>query len=146
MKKIFLTAIIFATVSISQESRASDICKTHTNLTFLVRPQTDTLLTYLSSLDLTYYSDKPVDSFLKKLPSGYSQMKVLDKDGSRYARYFWVKYDTIRIMIYVKEFHHLTPRNHDRNWDINLFRMENLACIEIWNRRRRVSPECKWWE
>ena len=98
------------------------------------------------SLPLSSYIGKPVDSFFKKLPAGYSQLKVMSKDGSRYARYLLVKYDSIRVLIFVKEFHHLTPKNHNMNWDINLFKMENVACIEIWNRRRRITPECRWWE
>lgn len=146
MKAKLLTVLLLIAIFASFESRAVVKYETRFFHVSLDAPPTDTLLTYLSSLNVDYYIGKPVDSFFKKLPAGYSQLKVMSKDGSRYARYLLVKYDSIRVLIFVKEFHHLTPKNHNMNWDINLFKMENVACIEIWNRRRRITPQCKWWE
>lgn len=146
MKSTLMSILIIFSALVSQPGFATGAKRNQSSYLQVNSAFSDTLLTYLSSLDLSYYKGKPVDSFLMKLPVGYSQMKVMDWDASRYATFLWVKYDTIRLLIFVNEFHHMSPKNHSRNWDINLFRMENVACIEIWNRRQRVSPECKWWE
>ncbi|MBL7729613.1 MAG: hypothetical protein JNM88_00430 [Chitinophagaceae bacterium] len=108
---------------------------------------TDTLIPYLTSLDINYYKGKPVDSFLVKLPVNYLSMRIHSMDNSRYATYLFVNYaDTVQVLIFVKEFHYLTPRNHNLDWDINLFRKEAVACIEVRHRWNRLTPECKYWE
>jgi hypothetical protein len=108
---------------------------------------TDTIVPYLTSLDLNYYKNKPVDSFLTVLPTMYNSIVVQSLGNLKYARIIKVKYpENVRVLIFVKNFQYMNPRSETSHWDINLFKKENLACIEIWHGNNRVTTQCKYWE
>jgi hypothetical protein len=93
----------------------------------------DTTLTYLSSLNLEIYKNKPIDSFLVKIPANYSQLKVMSADNPKYARILGVKYTNgVFIYIYAHNFRFINPRSETFSWDLNLFRKEDVLRIEVW--------------
>lgn len=94
----------------------------------------DTTLSYILSLDLSYYRNMPVDSILNALPSNYSERVIHGMGNLKVARMLSVRYPgNIRVLIFVKDFSHMNPRNENCQWDINLFKKENAECIEVWN-------------
>jgi hypothetical protein len=100
----------------------------------------DTTLSYILSLDLSYYRNKPVDTILNALPTNYSERVIHGMGNLKIARVLSVRYPgNIRVLIFVKDFSHMNPRNENCQWDINLFKQENVECIEVWNGTAFVS-------
>ena len=115
-KKIILIALI--TVSISKS-------------VFSQTP--DTTLAYLSSLNLNTYINKPIDTFLLKIPVNFINMKVMSSDNPKYARILSVLYaNKVTLYIYAHNFHFINPRSETFTWDMTLFRKEDVHHIEVW--------------
>ena len=106
--------------------------------TFLISGMTfsqtpDTTLSFLSSLNLNTYKNKPIDSFLIKIPSNYLEMKIMSADNPKYARILAVKYaDKVFLYIYAHNFHFMNPRSETFTWNMALFRKEDVEHIEVW--------------
>lgn len=95
---------------------------------------TDTLVPLLLSLDLSYYSGKPVDSFLVKLPANYTDMQIGRGDQMKKAHFLYIKYaNGVNIGVYVNQFSFMNPNPPASNWSIALFRKERIGRIEIYN-------------
>ncbi|MBK8611491.1 MAG: hypothetical protein IPL84_16520 [Chitinophagaceae bacterium] len=93
----------------------------------------DTALTYLSALNLNLYKNKPIDTFLLKVPSNYVSMKIISSDNPKYARILTVLYaDKVTFYIYAHNFHYMNPRSETFTWDMALFRKEDVHHIEVW--------------
>ena len=93
----------------------------------------DTTLAYLSTLNVTFYVDKPIDTFLLKIPTNYINMKVMSSDNPKYARILSVLYaDKVTLYIYAHNFRFINPRSETFTWDITLFRKEDIEHIEVW--------------
>lgn len=93
---------------------------------------TDTTLSYLVSLNLESFKNGPVDSFLSILPSGYLRQKIVGGGRPRYAEALMVIYPNgIVVHVVVRHFTHMNPRSKTLQWDINLFRQEDIDHIEI---------------
>lgn len=105
----------------------------------------DTTLSYLMTLDFSYYKNKTVDTFLSVLPANYVSRSIHGMRNLKYARVLSVKYTgNIRVLIFVDNFTHMNPRSETLQWDLNLFKQENIGCIEIWNGTLFVSStRCK---
>ena len=93
----------------------------------------DTTLTYLSSLDLSVYQNRPVDSFLTKIPNTYTSTKIFSVGNPKYADVLSVSYpNKIFAWVYVYDFIYMNPRSETFSWDISLFKKEKVDHIEIW--------------
>jgi len=93
----------------------------------------DSLTTYLTFLDLNAFVGTPVDSFIAKLPTNYSRMKLFGGDFPKIATRLIISYlpKNISISIYVHDFKYMNPRSETMTWDAALFRKENIDHIEI---------------
>lgn len=134
MKNKLLIAFIFIFVRYQvlannlTDNRNLKLASSSTSLSFQ-----DTTLTYLLSLNLDYYKNKPVDTLLASLPSNYTNRIIHGMGNLKVAKVLSVRYTgNIRVLIFVKDFTHLNPRSETLQWDINLFKEENIDCIEIW--------------
>jgi hypothetical protein len=97
-------------------------------------PVTDTLVPFFSGLSLPYYSGKPVDTFLMKIPVNYAEMKIGPGDQLKKAHFLYIRYSIgVSVAIYVKEFNFMNPNPPASNWNITLFRKESIDRIEIYN-------------
>lgn len=93
----------------------------------------DTTLTYLSSLNLDTYKNKPVSSFLAVIPNNYIRIRIGAPGNPKIAQILSVRYaNNVYAWIYVYKFQYMNPRSETMSWDINLFRKENIHHIEIW--------------
>ena len=132
MKKIFY----FISVLTFNKAIAADFSKCfpvkiekHSRLPF-----TDTTLTYLLSLNLNDYRNSAVDSFLSILPANYQSKKVIGGGRPKYADALMVVYpNEIVVFIVVRTFTHMNPKSNTLQWNINLFKLENIDHIEIHN-------------
>jgi hypothetical protein len=98
----------------------------------------DTTLDYLLSLNLVSYQNHPVDSFLSILPSNFVRRKIVGGGRPRYADALLISYpNNITVHIIVRQFNHMNPRSNTLQWDINIFKLENLDHVEVHN-----GPNC----
>lgn len=94
----------------------------------------DTTLTYLSSLNLEIHKNKPIDSFIPKLPGGYIEMKVMATHNPKLVNVLSVLYpNRVFVWVYVYKFEHMNPRSETFTWDMTLFRKEKVHHIEVWS-------------
>ena len=128
MKKyIILIAIISFRFTAKSASQIKDVDSNRVVIT-------DTILTTLSALNIDTFNSKPVDSFLAKIPLGYSRIKLYGGDNPKIARKLIVSYpNDVFIKIIVDNFQFMNPKSETRTWDLTLFRKENISYIEIYN-------------
>lgn len=99
----------------------------------------DTLLTYLSSLNLASFEDKPVDTFIAKIPTNYTSMKIFGGSREDYAGVLIIEYPgNVFIKVRVFEFTHMNPANPNKlppsqAWNLALFRKEKVGYIIVYN-------------
>lgn len=99
---------------------------------------TDTTLSLLMNINLVSYNNKQVDSFLTVLPANYIKLKIVGGGRPRYADALLVLYpNNVTVHIIVRNFSHMNPKSNVLQWDINLFKMENIDHIEI-----HAGPVC----
>lgn len=95
---------------------------------------TDTVPTYLASLNLQNFIGKPIDSFIAKIPASYTSMKVYGGHNPKVASQLSVSYPNgVEICIYARNFQFINPRSETLTWDITLFRKEKLSKVIIYN-------------
>ena len=93
----------------------------------------DTTLNYLWSINLDNYKNKPVDTFLAKIPNGYLNFRILSPGNPKIAQVLSIEYtDDVYAWIYVYNFQFMNPRSETMTWDMSLFRKENVDHIEVW--------------
>ncbi len=98
----------------------------------------DTTLTYLMALNIESYKNRPVDSFLLVLPANYLIKKVYGRGRPKYADVLIVTYPNgVAVHVVVRRFTHMNQRSNTLQWDINLFKLENIDHIEI-----HAGPVC----
>ena len=123
MKKYFLSLLLLIAFCNSKALSQLSYCL----IEISHRNQTDTVPAYLASLNLELFKNKPVDSFLAKIPAGYIKMKIYGGDNPKIARKMFISYpNDVFIKIIVDEFQYMNPRSESRTWDINLFRKEKI--------------------
>lgn len=85
----------------------------------------DSNLTALLSINESSYINKPLDSIINVLPSGYIKMVVYGV--RRTARKVTVLYpNSVWIELHVREFTHMNPEDYNKAWNLSLMRKENL--------------------
>ncbi|MCX6317662.1 MAG: hypothetical protein NTW29_10245 [Bacteroidetes bacterium] len=95
---------------------------------------TDTLVPFFTGLSLQYFSGKPVDTFLSKIPVNYAEMKIGPGDQLKKAHFLYIRYSIgVSLAIYIKEFNFMKPHPPASNWNITLLRKESIDRIEIYN-------------
>lgn len=107
------------------------------NFIFAQSPS-DTLSTFFSSLNLANFENKPVDSFIAKIPTGYTSIKVSGGWRTEIADNLTIIYpNDVVVFVYVFQFTHMNPHNPNKQqpdliWDVANFRKENVSYIQIW--------------
>lgn len=87
----------------------------------------DSTINALLAIDENQFIDKPLDSIISKLPSGYIRIKVYAGGHQYTARCLNVLYpNQVWIDLHVRDFSHINPRNDNKTWDITLMRKEKL--------------------
>jgi hypothetical protein len=85
----------------------------------------DANLTALLAINESQYINKPLDSIISVLPSGYIRMKVYGNRNT--ARQVLVLYpNKVWIELHVREFTHMNPEDYNRAWNLSLMRQEKL--------------------
>lgn len=113
MKKILLITIVFL---FSKEgfSQSSD-----PNLNDLV------------NINKSLFINKPLDSIISILPSGYIEMKVIGIRKT--ARNLRVMYpNRVWIDLHVRQFTHMNPVDPNRTWNVSQMRQETLHSVSVY--------------
>lgn len=134
MKKVIVWAIVCLAINNSVSSMDL-IQKDRKRHCFLQ----DTLVVFLSTLNLAQFENKPIDSLIAKLPVHYTNMRVLGGSRDDRAGKLLINYsNNVYIIIRVLEFTHLDPTNPnkippDQRWSTTLMRKEKIYSIRIFN-------------
>ncbi len=97
----------------------------------------------LISIDFNKYLNKPIDTFLVKIPTGYVLSKLFSSDNLKCRNRIAVYYgNNITYCITVDQFQYMNPCNLNRIWDINLFRKEKIGSIELYNENGDCVKGC----
>lgn len=93
----------------------------------------DSTVNALLAVNETFYINKPLDSIIAVLPSGYIEMKIVS-GGHRYtARKLRLRYaNEVWIELHVREFTNMNPVDTNRTWNITLMRKEKLYKTAIY--------------
>src|SRR4030095_4609586 len=90
----------------------------------------DSTLNHLLAVNESSFRNKPLDSIIAILPTGYSQMKV--SGWRKTARYLTVSYpNKVWLELHVRTFDYMNPIDPNHIWDINLMTKESLHHISI---------------
>lgn len=108
---------------------------------------TDSLINYLSTVDLNQFVGHPVDSLLNLIPNAIKEQKIMPcsktRAGMQTACQLVVTfYYKLSIRIVVQQFTHLTPYDPTRSWNISDFRQEKIACILVGLDKTIVNDIC----
>lgn len=142
MKKIPFLILLFFIVIFSNVSKSEEIYSNTTEP--LKTSPSDTLLIFFSTIDLHYYYGKPVDSFILVIPKVADSIKILPQTKIQYASYLQLEFDSsFFVRIYVKDFQQMNPFSTTGNWNVNLFRMENVYRISIYRNQDCYRGWCK---
>lgn len=88
--------------------------------------------TYLQ-IDLNSYVNRSVNEFLNEIPLGYLISPIYSEGNLRYASRLNIYYaSNVSFVIRVREFTHMNPYSFDRNWDFNLFKLEKIFRIQLY--------------
>ncbi|HEY0750086.1 MAG TPA: hypothetical protein VGD26_02955 [Chitinophagaceae bacterium] len=90
-----------------------------------VAQTSDSIVNALLAINESQYINKPLDSIISVLPSGYTSMKIY---GSRNtARALMVTYpNKVWIELHVREFTHMNPEDRTWTWNQTLMKKEKL--------------------
>ena len=142
-KRIFAAFFVTMMAFAAQSAAAHSIDKTLTPIVFNYvpdsLPSSDSLIVQLSNIDLTHYIGLPVDSLLSHLPSSYIEKKVSSYNRPDLAEVLFVDYNSdVSVMIFVHGFTYMNPHivntsTPRQNWQVSLFKKENLAYTIIFN-------------
>lgn len=90
------------------------------------------LITY-TSIDLQSFQNLPVDTFLAHLPAGYILSPLLPQDNLKTRTQICAVYGNhIEFYIIVRDFKYMNPYSLTGDWDVNLFKREKIARIELY--------------
>lgn len=111
MKK-YIFLILILTVSFANQSKGQT---------------SDSTVNSLLAINENQYINKPLDSIINILPSGYNQIKIFSGGHLYTARKVRLRYpNEVYIELHVRHFTHMNPVDTNRVWDISLMRQENL--------------------
>jgi hypothetical protein len=132
MKAIRIGLIIIS-FFLGKSALASNSFAGHNTHSIAAGSDQDTLVQYLSTLNLLQFPGLPVDSFLARIPSNYDSVKILTGDQLKKASKLYLKYSNgVIVAIYVRQFQYMNPNPPRSNWSISLFRKEDIDHIEIY--------------
>jgi hypothetical protein len=93
-------------------------------------------LSVYTSIDFAFYTNKSINTFLAYLDMnapGYEISTIYSRDNPRRAARINIYYaSNITFVLTVKDFQFVNPFSSDRNWDIVLFRQENICAIDLY--------------
>ena len=93
----------------------------------------DSTLNALLAISETMFINKPLDSLINTLPSGYIEMKIFGHSTT--ARKVSILYpNRVWIELHVGEFSHMNPADPNRIWNINQMRQEKLFKTVIYQK------------
>jgi hypothetical protein len=85
----------------------------------------DSTLNQLLSINEADFINKPLDSIIAILPTGYTRIKIYGIRNT--ARMLSVRYpNKVWIELHVRQFNYMNPVDANNIWDITLMRKENL--------------------
>lgn len=94
---------------------------------------TDSTVNALLAIDESQFINKPLDSIIAVLPSGYIQIRIFSGGHLYTARKIGVLYpNRVWIDLHVREFTNMNPVDTNRIWDITLMRREKLYRTAIY--------------
>jgi len=102
-------------------------------LTKKVTAQTDPNLQAILLVNDSLFTNKPLDSIISILPTGYISMKI--RSGGHYhtAKFLRILYSNkVWIELYVEDFNFMNPVDSNRNWNLTLMRKENLDRVSVY--------------
>jgi hypothetical protein len=113
MKKIMIIATIIF-ISIKGYSQTSD-----------------PILNDLLNIDKSLFINKPLDSLISVIPTGYIEIKVVGIRKT--ARNLRIMYpNRVWIDLHVRQFSHMNPVDPNRIWSIAQMRLENLHSVTVY--------------
>lgn len=88
---------------------------------------TDSTVNALLAIDESQFINKPLDSIIAVLPSGYISMKIYSGGHQYTARCLSLLYpNRVWIDLHVRSFTHMSPVDTNKVWNISQMRQENL--------------------
>ena len=137
MKKI-LTTLFIGCCFRNAQAGSNLNCKPLTSVDTAAYP-----LSKLSQVNTTAFIGLTINNFLANLDSlvpGYVLSRVYGLDGRRLATRLRVYFQNgMAFTIVVQKTEYVTQFNEDSQWDINLFRQENISRIEFHNADTCIS-------
>ncbi|MBC7534080.1 MAG: hypothetical protein H7258_00115 [Ferruginibacter sp.] len=137
MKKIIFLGILF----ILHKNSKDDCLISKDNCSFSKNNNVDTATYPISSLnmaDVSFYQNKSVNTFLldlTKIYPGYVLSEIHGnhnaKLGTRLDVYFG---NGIAFVIAVRHFRYMAPFSPTTDFDLNLYKQENVSRIELWDK------------
>lgn len=95
----------------------------------------DSNLTSLLAINESAFINKPLDSIISALPSGYQKMVIYGT--RRTARKLTIKYpNEVWIELHVRQFSHMNPVDQNKVWNTSQMRQENLFRTVIYQNNR----------
>jgi len=95
--------------------------------------QQDSVYLQLSQLNLTNYVNKPVDSIISLLPSGYVS-RFVGHLKSYKVRYYHIQYaGGTELLIFVKNYQYMNPYDPNRIWNFEQYRHEAIWYLRLWH-------------
>ena len=75
-------------------------------------PTYDSVYLQLAALDFDYYLQKPIDSFIAHIPSGYTYIKIVSKGRRSHAGFMAIRYpNNIVLWLYVRGYQYMNPED-----------------------------------
>ncbi len=146
-RALFIITLFLITSTVEAESIKSDANSFSTDTL-----PTEELTTFLKDLDLASYYGKPVDTLMAAIPANFYNLKVygggISKSTIFYASEMPVYFTPLTtsgpsMVVYVREFTHLTRYSSTRTWDVNLFRKEKIFKVSIYDSRGQcINGNC----
>ena len=135
MKKYFLLIFLIATKNVLSNSILP-----HKKYQISINSIIDTAvypIANISSINLPFYYNKPINIFLADLADAYPGCilsSIYANDNLRMGTRVNVYYSNhMGFVLIVKNFQYMNSFSPTGNFDINLFRKENIHRIELWN-------------
>jgi len=91
----------------------------------------DTTLNQLLAINKSNYHNRPLDSIIAVLPTGYTKMKIYGIRNT--ARMLLVGYpNKVWIELHVRQFNYMNPVDPNNVWNIAQMRLENLHSVTVY--------------
>ncbi len=149
MKKLSIILSLLISITFTVKAEINNTAKIHRQQVNVIDSlPCDSLTNYLRQIAIANFYGTPVDSFLAAIPNIPVNMFVSSCKMGRVsmynACYLQVSYcSDLVIRIYVQNFTHMNPYSATLNWNINLFRQENIHKISVFKDNKCINGLCK---